>query len=102
MRQLPLLADWFVYPGDIGLADTQVIHDGLESIVVGDADGMHALLAEMGKRWRIGCPDGSAHPRSGSIGPGRGAWHRAGGSIGPVQTAGPAGGGKRWRMRSRS
>ncbi len=45
--QLPLLRDWQAYPGDNGLAITQVIYDGIESIVVGDADDMEALQEEL-------------------------------------------------------
>ncbi|MEO1470086.1 MAG: extracellular solute-binding protein [Pseudomonadota bacterium] len=45
--QLPLLRDWLAYPGDNGLAVTQVIYDGVESIVVGDADDMADLQEEM-------------------------------------------------------
>ncbi len=45
--QLPLLRDWQAYPGDNGLAITQVIYDGIESIVVGDADDMPALQEEL-------------------------------------------------------
>ena len=45
--QLPLLRDWQAYPGDKGLAVTQVIYDAIESIVVGDADDMKALQEEL-------------------------------------------------------
>ena len=45
--QLPLLSEWFAYPGDNGLAVTQVIEDALESILVGDAEDMGALRDEM-------------------------------------------------------
>ena len=47
VRQLPLLSEWFAYPGDNGLAITQLIEDKLESILVGDADDMAALRDEM-------------------------------------------------------
>lgn len=47
VRQLPLLRDWQAYPGDKGLAITQVIYDGLESIVVGERDDMKALQEDM-------------------------------------------------------
>ncbi|MCR8550300.1 ABC transporter substrate-binding protein [Salipiger sp. P9] len=45
--QLPLLSEWFAYPGDNGLAVTQIIHDSLEAILVGDADDMEELRDEM-------------------------------------------------------
>ncbi|SFC76542.1 ABC transporter substrate-binding protein [Salipiger profundus] len=45
--QLPLLSEWFAYPGDNGLAVTQVIHDSLEAILIGDATDMEALRDEM-------------------------------------------------------
>ena len=45
--QLPLLRDWLAYPGDNGLAVTQVIYDSIESIVVGDQDDMKTLQEEM-------------------------------------------------------
>ncbi len=47
VRQLPLLRDWQAYPGDNGLAVTQVIYDGIESILVGDARDMKALQLEL-------------------------------------------------------
>lgn len=47
VRQLPLLRDWQAYPGDNGLAITQVIYDGIEQIVTGDADDMGALQEEL-------------------------------------------------------
>lgn len=47
VRQLPLLRDWLAYPGDKGLAVTQVIYDAIESIVVGDQDDMKALQSEL-------------------------------------------------------
>lgn len=47
VRQLPLLRDWQAYPGDKGLAVTQVIYDGLESIVVKEQDDMKELQEEM-------------------------------------------------------
>lgn len=47
VRQLPLLSDWQAYPGDKGLAVTQVIYDSIESIVVGDQDDMKALQEEL-------------------------------------------------------
>ncbi len=47
VRQLPLLREWMAYPGDNGLAITQVIYDGIEQIVVGDADDMKELQKEL-------------------------------------------------------
>lgn len=47
VRQLPLLRDWIAYPGDKGLAVTQVIYDGIEGIVVGDSDDMKAVQEEL-------------------------------------------------------
>ena len=47
VRQAGLLRDWIAYPGDNGLAITQVIYDYLEEIVTGDADDMEALQEEM-------------------------------------------------------
>lgn len=47
VRQLPLLRDWQAYPGDNGLAVTQVIYDGIESILVGDASDMKALQLDL-------------------------------------------------------
>ena len=40
VEQSGLLADWIAYPGDNGLAITQVLYDGMESIVTGDSDDM--------------------------------------------------------------
>ncbi len=45
--QLPLLRDWQAYPGDNGLAITQILYDGLERIVTGDATDMKELQQEL-------------------------------------------------------
>ncbi|OZA84231.1 MAG: ABC transporter substrate-binding protein, partial [Azorhizobium sp. 39-67-5] len=47
VRQLPLLREWQPYPGANGLAVTQVIYDGIETIVTGRANDMPALRAEL-------------------------------------------------------
>ena len=47
VEQLPLLADWFAYPGENGLAITQVIYDYTEEIATGSADDMADLQEEM-------------------------------------------------------
>lgn len=47
VRQLPLLRDWQAYPGDNGLAATQVIYDGLEGIVTGEYDDMTELQVQL-------------------------------------------------------
>lgn len=47
VRQLPLLREWQAYPGDNGLAATQVIYDGLEGIVTGEFDDMSKLQEEL-------------------------------------------------------
>jgi multiple sugar transport system substrate-binding protein len=47
VKQLPLIRDWIAYPGDNGLAITQVIYDAMEAIVTGDADDMEELLSEL-------------------------------------------------------
>lgn len=47
VRQLPLLRDWQAYPGDNGLAATQVIYDGLEGIVTHEYEDMPALQEQL-------------------------------------------------------
>ena len=47
VRQAGLLRDWIAYPGNQGLAITQVIYDFLESIVTGEANDMKQLQTEM-------------------------------------------------------
>ncbi len=47
VRQAGLLRDWIAYPGDNGLAITQVIYDALEAIVTEDATDMSELQAEL-------------------------------------------------------
>ena len=47
VNQLPLLREWQAYPGDNGLAITQVIYDGIESVVIGDQDDIAELQEEM-------------------------------------------------------
>lgn len=47
VRELPLLREWQPYPGANGLAVTQVVYDGIESIVTGRANDMPALAKEM-------------------------------------------------------
>ena len=47
VEQSGLLRDWIAYPGDNGLAITQVLYDGMESIVTGDSDNMVALQEEL-------------------------------------------------------
>ncbi len=59
VRQLPLLRDWQAYPGDKGLAATQVIYDAMERIVTGDADDMDALAEEMKEEVQDLLPKGS-------------------------------------------
>jgi len=44
---LPLLREWQAYPGDKGLAATQVIYDSIEGIVTGEYDDMKALQEEL-------------------------------------------------------
>ena len=47
VRQLPLLRDWQAYPGDNGLAITQVIYDALEGIVTEEYTDMKELQEEL-------------------------------------------------------
>ena len=42
-----MLRDWIAYPGNNGLAITQVLYDGMESIVTGDSDDMADLQEEL-------------------------------------------------------
>ena len=45
--QLPLLREWQAYPGDNGLAVTQVIYDSIERVVTGEQDDMAELREEL-------------------------------------------------------
>ena len=47
VRQLPLLREWQAYPGDKGLAATQVIYDALETIVTGEQNDMKQVQKEL-------------------------------------------------------
>ena len=47
VRQLPLLREWIAYPGDKGLAVTQVLYDAMEGILLGDHKDMKKLQAEL-------------------------------------------------------
>ena len=47
VRQAGLLREWIAYPGDNGLAITQVIYDALEGIVTGEYDDMEELQEEL-------------------------------------------------------
>lgn len=47
VRELPLLREWQPYPGVNGLAITQVLYDGIESIVSGKATDMRSLQNEL-------------------------------------------------------
>jgi len=59
VRQLPLLRDWQAYPGDNGLAVTQILYDGIESIVTGENDDMEALQEELNEEVQDLLPHGS-------------------------------------------
>ena len=59
VRQLPLLREWQAYPGDNGLAITQVIYDGIEGIVTGEYDDMPALQEELTEEISDLLPSGS-------------------------------------------
>jgi multiple sugar transport system substrate-binding protein len=45
--QLGLLREWQAYPGDNGLAITQVIYDGIERLVIGDIDDTGELQQDL-------------------------------------------------------
>ncbi|MBT7249627.1 MAG: ABC transporter substrate-binding protein [Rhodospirillaceae bacterium] len=47
VRQLPLLREWIAYPGDKGLAVTQVLYDAMEAMVIGEKTDMKKLQAEL-------------------------------------------------------
>ena len=47
VEQSGLLRDWIAYPGDNGLAITQILYDGMESIVTGDSEDMVELQEEL-------------------------------------------------------
>ena len=57
VNQIDLLRDWQAYPGDNGLAITQVIFDGLERIVIGDATDMAELQQELSEEIADLLPD---------------------------------------------
>ncbi|MEM6590165.1 MAG: extracellular solute-binding protein [Pseudomonadota bacterium] len=59
VRQLPLLREWQAYPGDNGLAATQVIYDALEGIVTGEFDDMEELQQELSEEVQDLLPTGS-------------------------------------------
>ncbi|MEL7404660.1 MAG: ABC transporter substrate-binding protein, partial [Pseudomonadota bacterium] len=59
VRQLPLLREWQAYPGDNGLAATQVIYDALEGIVTGEFDDMEELQEELSEEVQDLLPTGS-------------------------------------------
>ena len=47
VRQAGLLREWIAYPGDKGLAVTQVLYDAMEGILLGDHKDMKKLQAEL-------------------------------------------------------
>jgi multiple sugar transport system substrate-binding protein len=47
VRQAGLLREWQAYPGDKGLAVTQVLYDAMEGILLGDHTDMNKLQAEL-------------------------------------------------------
>ena len=51
--------DWQAYPGDNGLAITQVIYDGIEGIVTGEYDDMEELQQELSEEVQDLLPSGS-------------------------------------------
>ncbi|MEO1067248.1 MAG: extracellular solute-binding protein [Pseudomonadota bacterium] len=59
VRQLPLLREWQAYPGDNGLAATQVIYDAIEGIVTGEHDDMQELQEELNEEVQDLLPTGS-------------------------------------------
>ncbi len=59
VRQLPLLREWQAYPGDNGLAATQVIYDGIEGIVTGEYDDMEELQQDLTEEVQDLLPSGS-------------------------------------------
>ncbi|MBD1549278.1 ABC transporter substrate-binding protein [Roseibium aggregatum] len=59
VRQLPLLRDWQAYPGDNGLAITQVIYDGMEGIVTGEYDDMKELQEQLAEETQDLLPSGN-------------------------------------------
>ncbi|MEL6420354.1 MAG: ABC transporter substrate-binding protein, partial [Pseudomonadota bacterium] len=50
---------WQAYPGDNGLAATQVIYDGIEGIVTGEFDDMEELQKELTEEVQDLLPSGS-------------------------------------------
>jgi multiple sugar transport system substrate-binding protein len=54
-----LLRDWQAYPGDNGLAVTQIIYDAIEGIVTGEYDDMEELQTELSEEVQDLLPAGS-------------------------------------------